>query len=273
LEGRRRSNLRPASVVEAERLPLVAVDAGERLGLRRPPPLEVHVVGRPDEDGEEVEEAVADDHGDGDEDLVSVEAVEAAPGQLGVVPEAPLALDVGPHDAPRHDGPQQQREVDDVGADHAHADVGGGEVEVEAAAVGLHAEGGEGAEAAAGAAGVEPLEERPEEAADEGLEEDGHLLLRLDGALRRVEAVDQVRRRGAAGVRQLVADDHDLSQRHDGEEPHEADQEQERDQATQRRLLHVDARLGLVEALRDLLAHPEDVSPEATYDIFSSSCR
>jgi len=259
------TDLRPAAVVEAERLALGDVDAGERLcgGLCRPGALEVHVVGGADEDGEEVEQPIADDHGDGDEDLVAIEPMEATPRQLGVVPEPALALDVGPHEPPRHDGAEQQREVDDVRADHADSDVGRREVEEEAAAVGIHAEGREGAEPAAWPRRVEPLEERPEEASGEGLEEDGHLLLRLDGALRRVEAVDEVRGGGAARVGELVADDHDLAERDDGEEADEADEEEEGDDPAEGRLLDVDAGLGLVEAFGDLLAHAEDVGAEA----------
>lgn len=69
------------------------------MGLGRVVEFRADVVGAAEQE-DELEEAVAKDHGDGDENFVAVEAKQAVFFEIGVVPLAFLGGDVRPQDPP-----------------------------------------------------------------------------------------------------------------------------------------------------------------------------
>src|SRR4051812_9560721 len=102
--------------------------------------------------------------------------MEAAGGKITSVPMTLLGLDHGPHDTPREDGPNKQRNVDHVRADHANTNVSGREVKVEPACIGLWPERREATKPTVISSRVKPLEPGKHKAEGEALHQQTNLL-------------------------------------------------------------------------------------------------
>ncbi|CAH9147598.1 unnamed protein product [Cuscuta epithymum] len=209
---------------------------------------------------DEVEEPISEHHGNSEEDAVALDAVEAGRREVGGVPYPFLGFNPRPQNPPRNNGADEQGDVDHVRTEHSDADVGGGEVKVESFGVCFEPESGKAGEPTIVSAGEEPLKAGEEEAEGRGFEQGGNLFLGQDGAFRGVEAVDEVRRGGAARVREFELQNHQLPEQDNGEESDEADGEQERRHPPNGERFHVVRGVPDLRLVGDSRDHPEHVT-------------